>query len=188
MKFNSRGQMSAPFELLVAMIIMAFVVIIGTQMIANTETQMCLLSIDKELTEFKLSIEETAQKKASVKFDFRPEDCFNEKKVTIKLHQFIDDPATCAARCGDPRDSCFIIFFSAPNLSNGYKQKCLDIAEYTTFLGEDADCATTGALEGYTAMKPIGDAADVLLPGTYVLRDVSPAGNAYPKICVFRRA
>jgi len=26
------------------------------------------------------------------------------------------------------------------------------------------------------------------LPGTYVLRDVSPAGNAYPKICVFRRA
>ena len=180
--------MSAPFELLVAMIIMAFVVIIGTQMIANTENQMCLLSIEKELTEFKSNIEETVAKKASVKFDFRPEDCFNERKVTIKLHQFIDDPTTCAARCGDPRDSCFIIFFSAPNLSNGYKQKCLDIAEYTTFLGVDEACDTSGTLEGYKAMTPIGDAADNLLPGTYVLRDVSSAGNAYPKICIFRRA
>jgi hypothetical protein len=185
---NEKGQMSAPFELMVAIIIMAFVVIIGAQMLANTNEQMCLLSIESELKEFKLNIEKTAQERASIKFDFRPEDCFNERKTTIQIVQFNDDPATCASRCGDPRDSCFVLFFSSLDLANGYKQKCLNIAEYTFFLGADAQCSIGEDLKGFVAMNPIGDAADNLLPGTYILRDVAPAGEAYSKICVFRRA
>ena len=48
-----KAQMSSPFELLVAIIIMSFVVIIGSQMLANVNDQVCLAGIDKELTEFK---------------------------------------------------------------------------------------------------------------------------------------
>ncbi len=175
---NETGQVSAPFELFVAMIIMAFVVIIGLQMLNNIQSQVCMASVDKELTEFKTKFEDTANNLASNKFFFSPEKCFNENKVIIKI-ETLANAKQCSAKCGTPSNKCFTVMFYAPDVPNGYKDKCLNLPTYTSFLIEG--CDTTGDLAGYNAVDP----RDAIRLGQYVTRNIAQAGDTYPKICTY---
>ena len=178
---NSKGQVSAPFELFVAIIIMTFVVIIGVQMLNNIQSQVCMASVDKELSEFKSKIEDTANNMASNKFFFSPEKCFNENKVIIKI-ETLNTAKQCSAKCGTPVDTCFTIMFYAPDVPNGYKDKCLNLPTYTSF--PEALCESTGDVAGYDVVDP----RDAIRLGQYVTRNVAQAGDTYPKMCVFYRA
>ncbi len=177
--------MSAPFELLVAIIIMGFVVIIGSQMLTASQNQICRSGIDKELTEFKSFLEDTTQKKSTNKFTFIPEDiCFNTSQATIRIAKYADTKI-CASKCPFSAGSCFVLMFSAnlPNNQGGMLiEKCLNIPEYTNFTTSD-ECNTGSDLssKGY---KPINPGDDLPL-GQYVLKSVSLIGQSYPSICVF---
>ena len=180
-----RGQVSAPFELFVAIIIMSFVVIIGIQMLTNVQAQVCLASVDKELGEFKSKLEDTANNMASNKFFFSPERCFNENKVIIKV-ETLSSTKQCSAKCGTPVDKCFTVMFYAPDVPNGYKDKCLNLPVYTSFLtqGGEGGCESLDDVAGYEAVDP----RDQIRLGQYVTRNVAQAGDTYPKMCVFYKA
>ena len=189
-KFNTRAQMSSPFELLVAVIIMTFVIIIGTQMLGATQKGICAASVDRELTKFKINIESTANDRSANKFEFRPDNCYNESKAITKIQQF-NTPAECGARCGIAGlNSCFVLFFYAPDLpGQNIPPKCLNISQYTTFIGQnDSKCSTANQeLAGFNPIVPVGSSTDNIFPGTYALRNVSSAGETYPSVCVFWR-
>ena len=178
---KAQGQVSAPFELFVAIIIMAFVIIIGIQMLNNIQSQVCMASVDKELTEFKSKIEDTANNMASNKFFFSPQKCFNESKAIIKI-ETLDSTKQCSAKCGTPVDTCFTVMFYAPDIPNGYNDKCLNLPTYTSFL--ESSCETTDDVAGYDVVDP----RDEIRLGQYVTRNVAQAGDTYPKMCVFYRA
>jgi len=180
---NSKGQVSAPFELFVAIIIMTFVIIIGIQMLSNIQAQVCMASVDKELTEFKSKIEDTANNMASNKFFFSPERCFNENKATIKV-ETLSSTAQCSAKCGTPVDTCFTVVFYTADIPNGYKDKCLNLPTYTSFLTDPNTCPEENEVAGYTAIDP----RDAIKLGQYVTRNVAQAGDTYPKMCVFYKA
>jgi hypothetical protein len=179
---SQKAQVSAPFELFVAIIIMGFVVVIGSQMLIAANQQVCMNSVDKEMTTFKLYLEDTANRKSSSKFDFQPESCFDKSKAVIKIEK-VANSKQCAAACGKPTETCFIFLFNAPDIANGFRQKCLNLSAYTSFFVEEQTCPA-GDLDGYEVLKP----SDGLKVGSYVLRNVSKAAETYPKICVFYRA
>lgn len=184
---NSKAQVNSPFELLVAIIIMGFVVIIGSQMIANANDQVCLATIDKEITEFKLKLEDTASFRTSNKFEFRPNEtsCYNENKSIVKIEKY-SDSKKCGTVCGRATDSCFVFTFQASDIANGLIQKCLNLPVYTSFV-TGSDCPTDEAdLSGFDPINPTA-AGQRISSGTYILRNVAAAGKTYPVICTYRR-
>jgi len=179
----SKGQVSAPFELFVAIIIMSFVIVIGIQMLNNVQAQVCMASVDKELTEFKSKIEDTANNMASNKFFFLPERCFNENDAIIKI-ETLSNTKQCSAKCGTPVDKCFTIMFYTPDVPNGYNDKCLNLPTYTSFLEDEETCKAIDDVAGYDVVDP----RDEIRLGQYVTRNVAQAGDTYPKICVFYKS
>ena len=181
-RFNQHGQASAPFELFVAVIIMSFVIVIGYQVLEEVKKQVCLNSVDKEMTTFKYNLEDTVNRKSSTKFLFSPEgDCFSSKGTIMKI-QTETNPKVCDARCGYPADVCFVMTFMNPKVSNAFKVKCLDLPQYTNFPTELCNSGGGDELTTYTPIDPMNGQ---LLPGLYALRNISAAGETYPKVCVY---
>ena len=189
-KTNSNGQVNSPFELLVSITIMTFVIIIGSQMIMATNDQVCLAEVEKELKEFKLNIEDIAANSgSSIKFEFRPntKSCFIESKAIINIVKYTDS-RKCGAICDKATNSCFVLKFSASDLANGFKSKCLNLPVFTSFVEDPTNCPTDEpALDGYKQTNP-SVKEQGLRSGTYILRNVAPAAKTYPLICTYRRA
>jgi uncharacterized protein (UPF0333 family) len=189
-KINSRGQVNSPFELLVAIIIMGFVILIGTQMIASANDQVCFSVVKKEMVEFSDSLENSSEYRTSTKFSFRPNEkqCYNESQSIMKIVKYANQ-TKCSAVCGQPLNSCFIMVFGAEDIVNGYEDICLNIPTYTSFVSDTTTCPTNEpSLNGYNALEVISTGKNLTLPsGTYIIRNVAPAGKTYPVICTYWR-
>lgn len=189
MFFQQRGQVNSPFELLVAIIIMGFVIIIGSQMIASTNDQVCLAGVEQAMTEFKLKLEDTDSFRTSNQFNFRPvsNNCYNENQSIMTIEFIRGNSRRCGAVCGRAVDSCFVLTYQASDVVNGFKQKCLNLPVYTSFV-DGSSCPTQEqALSGYTAINPsaVQEVGPSIPSGNYVLRNVAAAGKTYPEICVY---
>lgn len=98
---NNKGQASAPFEVLVAVILMGFVIVAGTWALTNLSENTCIGDKRQELSEFKEAIKDVVLGSdltvKNLSFDVRP--CFNQKfeKITLKTYA---SPTRCAAFCG----------------------------------------------------------------------------------------
>lgn len=183
---NEKAQASAPFELFVAVIIMAFVIVVGYTALERVNTEVCINTVEREMTKFKVNLEGTVNLKSQNKIFFSPDDrCFASKQTIMKI-ETEDDRRVCAARCNYPSDTCFIMTFSNPNISGAFRTKCLDLPNYTNFVIEA--CGETAELagEGYTAVDPTKNGQ--IRSGVYVFSNISPAGKTYPDICVFYKA
>ena len=179
---EKKGQASAPFELFVAVIVMSFVVIVGTFVLNSVWDQVCLNSVDNEMTKFKLAIEDTVAKKSNNSVSFKPDPrCFssNTNEPTVWL-EVINDKRVCAARCNYPSEECRVITYNNPKISNAFKQKCLDLPIYTNITMSDCHDSTTS--ESYEPINP-AFATGGLRAGTYIIKNVSAIGDQYPKIC-----
>jgi hypothetical protein len=180
------GQASAPFELFVAVIIMAFVVIVGYSMLTYINREICLNSVDKEMTKFKLNLEDTVNRKSSTKFSFHPDSaCFASKKTVMKIELY-KEPQTCAARCPSSANECYLMTFSNPMVANAFRQKCLELPELTNFISDQSTICRDDLLgsEGYNVVDPTMEG---ITPGVYVLKNATPLGEAYTKVCVWHK-
>lgn len=183
---GTRAQASAPFELFVAVIIMTFVVVVGYQVLESVSREVCLNSVEREMTTFKIKLEDTVARKSSNKFMFSPQGGCFESKGTIMKIDVEKDSKICANRCGYPSDSCYVMTFANPNIAGAFRQKCLELPPYTTFA--TTDC---GQIEGpdsadYGPIDPISIGA--LQVGSYITRNISAAGETYPNVCVFYKS
>lgn len=188
--FSNKAQMSSPFELFVAVIIMTFVVIIGTQMLNVSQEQICLASIEGEISKFENNLQETANNRTATRFEFRPQTCYNENTATARIFRF-NDSVVCGAKCGTSgMQTCHVLVFYTSDIAGGYIEKCLRISPNTSFVElTDGRCSAADfGLEGFTQIFPFGDSGNDLLSGTYALRNVSTAAQTYPSICIFRRS
>ncbi|MFA5741585.1 MAG: hypothetical protein WC874_01770, partial [Candidatus Izemoplasmatales bacterium] len=188
-KISQRGQVSAPFELMVAVIIMAFVIIIGTSLLMQVQQQVCKNNNDKEIEKFILNLDNTVEYRSSSKFFLKFDDCFNENKATIGIQVERAGPnssSNCNLACGRPTERCHIFVFYTPDISGGYISKCLDVPEFTNFETGDACSGTEegGAEEGYTVIMPellsvtsgstiVAEGQPRLKSGSYIFENVS---------------
>jgi hypothetical protein len=180
-----RAQASAPFELMVAVIIMSFVMVVGYVVLSNVNEQVCLNSVDREMTEFKLAMEDSVSRMSSIPLTFHPEgSCFSSKKSKLLIYNE-ETASVCSAVCGFAADKCYIMKFSSDNAVST-KRKCLNLPSFTSFIVDSqcGDQVLTGS--GFSPINPTIEGS--FLPGSYVIRNISPAGNAFPLICVYYKS
>ncbi len=186
LQLGERAQAAAPFELLVAVIIMSFVMVVGYVVLDDVNTQVCLNSVDREMTEFKLAIEDSVSRMSSSPLTFRPEgSCFSSKKSMLQI--YTEQTSTvCSAVCGFASNECYIMKFSS-DLPGSTKRKCLNLPPYTNF--QTGDTCTDTTLQGSGYNRTVDPTAQgQFLPGSYVIRNISSVGDMFPKICVYYKA
>lgn len=181
--FSEGGQASAPFELMVAVIIMSFVMVVGYMVLDTVNTQVCLNSVDREMTEFKLALEDSVARMSSTPLVFRPEGtCFNSKKAHLKIY-VEENRSRCSSICGFAANSCFVMYFDIDEMMGSTKVKCLNLPAFTSFQEEPTCVDSVLQGQGYSTIDPTIEGK--FLPGSYIIRNISPAGHPFPMICVW---
>ncbi len=191
MKFirKNKGQVSAPFELLVAVVIMAFVVIVGWKVLTDAKLQSCLNTVDKSMTDFKINLEDTANRRSENFFNFSPDrTCFYSKDSAMKIY-LEKSSSVCAAICKRPVQECYVLKFANQSIPNAAKNKCLELPTYTSFTASGDLCTNIDQTlyRGYEPVNPLGDDGDNLGIGQYVFKYVALQGQAFPQICIWFR-
>jgi hypothetical protein len=189
---NNKAQMSAPFELMVAIIIMGFVVVVGYSLMTELQKNMCQNDVDKAVTVFKNNLELAINNSTVQSFKFDYEGCFRESEAIAYISKH-SDPRICERLCGEYRNTCFSLTFNATFSKGGgpYVSKCLKIPDLTNFEpGNSVDCSelqsADPSLDGFSIPSIQGSniKENLILKGNYVLRTVS-SSSIVPKVCVF---
>lgn len=175
--FSRKGQVSAPFELLIAVILMGFVITIGIYAMTTMEKQRCINETDKKLGELKEALETVAKAKGQFSLDFFLPRCGRD--IRVRLGEYTDS-YLCSIVCGGSRDICILLDYSAEGMP--FMRKCINISTLTEFEGEPGSrtCPSREGLELQDWRVEDIRQGDYILVSAYV---VTPA--AKPTICAY---
>ncbi len=176
-----KGQESAPFELLVAIIVMGFVLIVGYKAIEVFQEERCKGEIESALQDLKSHIQITTRDGFPTRFKFSiPSGCFEDAEVQLKAHS---DKRLCSTLCGEGGDSCVALEY----YSQGYARKvCVNIPLVTNFKGQSSpgECTDRSADDPKYVLH---DFFEGIPAGSYELFNVTPPNHAFPVICAYRK-
>ncbi len=178
--FNSKGQEAAPFELLIAVIVMTFVIMIGLTAMNVLLTKECEGRIDSQMEELKTDIEKVAGGEGKESSYFEMPGCFSEKDSKLEIVDR-DDRRICTYYCGSG-EQCTLLVFTNPNYHNAV---CLRISSATVFLAGDP-CDTSKLVEGTTEYCIDQWKAEPIKPGRYILIREFSLYTDTPVVCVYR--
>lgn len=182
---KQKAQMSAPFELLVAIIVMTFVIIAGNYALANLNENTCLGNKRQDFSNLNSSLREIVlgSDLAYRTIDFSTKACYNEKYENVKLNVVTDDKERCERICGSGT-SCVLLEYSYVNPEKlDYKQPIPPICTYLpTNLVFETGTTQCGQLEQYeTLINP----RENISPGRYKIYKKSGVG-ANHTICMIK--
>ncbi|MAG22342.1 MAG: hypothetical protein CL943_03515 [Candidatus Diapherotrites archaeon] len=182
--FNKKGQEAAPFELLIAVIVMGFVIFVGMQAMERLYIQKCFGTTDAKLEEMKTILEVAVDQKSPQSINFRLSGCFNEEDELMKITDW-DEPSFCADFCGSPKKLCTLLEYSYSGKNSFSVRKCLNIPPDTVFPSQSfagAKCRdredTSYELQDFDVRIPQGD---------YLLTNATLATDTFPTICAYYR-
>ena len=179
MKMNQKGQEAAPFELMVAVVLMTFVIVMGLQAIEVLNRTACEGNMLKNMEHIKTSIESVVKNKSKANTYFELPDCFNEQESSLRIIER-DDITYCSAFCGGSQAQCTILQFSSPTFT---EVKCVNISSATTF--PDASTCNPAILDGDYSVSEWK--TNPILEGQYTLiREFNLYSDA-PIVCVYQR-
>lgn len=185
MFYNNKAQVSAPFELLVAIIVMIFVIVAGTYALTNLSENTCLGNKRQDFSNFTSALREVVlgSDLAYRTIDFTTEACYNELYERTYL-DIIDDREICERFCGSGT-SCVLLYYSYEDTAR-YDYK-LPIQPVCTFLPtniffetSELECNTQG-----TNDEPINPIRDNIPSGRYKIFKTSGSG-ANHNICLVK--
>lgn len=194
MKFlrNPKGQESAPFELLIAVILMGFVLFAGYQALQRLHEQTCTHTVNSALDDMARNLQNVATGKGSAQFRFsfgecsaRINDCENFSGISssqdVMCVRLIDstDPNVCSSFCSSARSICSLIQYKSRD--NTYT-KCVDISPSTVFPAEGSAQCPTRADEGW-ALQDF--TATTIQQGTYSFLKASDLTATVPVVCAY---
>ncbi len=183
--FNEKGQESAPFELLIAVIVMGFVIFAGMQAMNQLWVQKCYGTTDAKLEEFKTVLETAVDQKSPQRINLRLSGCFDERNEEIKITDW-DEPSFCADYCGSPKKLCTLLEYSNIGTSGQGTfsiRKCLEIPPATIFPPQRFAGAKCASKDGFELI----DFDDRAIQGDYQLINKTIATDTFPTICAYRR-
>lgn len=185
---DSRGQESAPFELLVAVIVMTFVIAAGLGATQFLMQEQCKGEMGSQMEQIKTAIETVAKGRGKANVSFTMPSCFrpsespscsyasdpNASRLCIKD---TDSKQTCAYYCGGSQRSCTLLIFTSPDYSN---ISCLRISPLTQFF-------TQSPCEERTGWELQDWMANSIQQGQYSLVNAFSLANDNPYVCAYRR-
>ncbi|MFH1240234.1 MAG: hypothetical protein V1672_03375 [Candidatus Diapherotrites archaeon] len=193
---NQKGQESAPFELLVAVIIMGFVMFVGIYAMSNLQREQCYNETQKTIQDFSRTLEEVATTPGHIKsYNLAfPSGCGagTKKKVTINdVEQYTEQlflrawskPEFCATNCESSGSLCVMLhYFMA---EGGGVIKCINIPPDTVF-PDDVSGECTDKSDETPAYKLIDVRVDIP-EGYYLFQNKSSPNSTNPVICAYVR-
>lgn len=145
---NKKAQVSAPFEVLIAVIIMMFVIVSGNYALKNLSENTCLGDKRQDFSNLISSLREVilGSDLAYRTIDFKTKACYNESYEKTYLNIVSNDKDLCERYCGSGT-SCVLLMYSYVNEEKlDYKHP---IPPICTFLptnlqfGTNIDCGIT---------------------------------------------
>ena len=201
---SKKGQESAPFELLIAIIVMTFVIVIGFRALDTLNEETCIGILNKNMEELKRGMESVVETKSKVTLSVRLPNCFNEDESELAI---IDrrEQVYCSNICGGSVAQCTILRFTGTTGSGTYSStRCLNISSATDF----PDAGTCGSpiipLEPSDAFEVVEWKSDETVEytspqgvttthlvgiqqGDYTLIRQSNLFSQAPLVCVYKR-
>lgn len=191
-KMNQRAQESAPFELLIAVILMGFVILMAAQAINQLERQTCTNTINSQLERLAQNLQNVATGRGSTQFQFSFENCaakindcenFSTLSGTtdIMCIHLIDstDPNICSNYCSSARSICSLLQFKA---KNDTYTKCVEISPSTVFPAQGSAQCPDRSSEGWTLQDYTGG---TIRQGTYSFLKASDLTSTVPIVCAY---
>ncbi len=123
MMLNRKGQESAPFELLIAVIIMGFVIFVGMNAMKELSLQKCKGETESKLESLKTALQIVVTQKSPQSISYNTSSCFNPDKEITKLVEKTD-PLVCANYCGVAKNVCTILQYSYTGEGSFSMMKC----------------------------------------------------------------
>jgi len=176
---NKRGQEGAPFELLVAVIVMGFVIFIGLQAMKMLNDQRCYNETDQKVETLKTLLETVVTEGSAQNIRFSMADCYNENDMSIRIKDY-SEPALCASYCGSARNLCTLLQLYHGGDPSFSIRKCLNISPDTVFPYNVGTCPEKPEYE-------LVDFRDQIVQGTYLLTNQTSATSTYPTVCAYRK-
>jgi len=177
---SEKGQESAPFELLIAIIIMSFVIVVGFNAIQTLERETCKGTLDKNLEEIKSGIETVVKNKSKANVSFSLPSCYKEDESNLRVINRVDIDF-CSFYCGGSVSECSVLQFSSPTLTN---TKCLRISSATVF--NDRECNPEILTGQYEVVNWKSD-TEGIQEGQYTLIRQFNLFSRAPEICAYKR-
>ncbi len=184
-----KGQVSAPFEVLVAVIVMGFVILAGTYALKNLSENTCLGDKKKEMGELTSSLRDVVLGSDLTfrNISFQTKACFDAKYERIELNQY-SDPARCSAYCGGGVQCVLLeyIYEDEVKLQRKYPIQpiCTGIASNINFTTLYSDC---GLVEDDPTWQLINALNEPIGPGNYRLFRSSGATETSINFCLLKR-
>lgn len=185
---SEKGQESAPFELLVAVIIMGFVIFIGTSVMQQVNCEKCKGETNAKLDRMAIALQ-NADESGSIQpnVSFFLSGCFNQDEEKVWIED--ESGALCAAYCGAEKQLCTLLKYYGNGCGGFSIIKCLQISP-------DADFPSTtgGRCEEREGMQlvdferrdePIATGGNK--QGNYLLWNKTGQGDTFSTICAYRK-
>ncbi|HLC78920.1 MAG TPA: hypothetical protein VJG83_00685 [archaeon] len=182
--FSQKGQESAPFELLIAMIVMGFVIVIGFNALDRLNGETCKGNLNQNLEQLRSGIETVVKNKSKINVSFELPNCFTEEDSKLRIIER-DELAYCSALCGGSQAQCTVLQFSSPSYT---ESKCLRISSATTFPQEPETCdpRMLEPADGYSVANWKDPERGIEI-GQYTLIRQSNLFSSAPVVCAFKR-
>ena len=203
---NSKGQEEGPFELLVAVILMTFVIFIGLQAMDALRVQTCQGKAEKAMQELQTAIESAVNRNSITQVLFDYDKCFRPIKTTREGTPVITpevllykkaDAKQCHAICGGTETTCSFIRLANERF---IIDKCLNIPYNTDFdtpTKVSVDPTEPGACANIERFTPINLTASGNYSGGIIQPESIDTGyysfvpasttQTYPVVCVYRK-
>ena len=175
---NRKGQEAAPFELLVAVIIMGFVIFVGLNAMQTLDKQRCYNETDQKLETMKTMLETVVTERSSKSINFDTSQCYNSKDVSIRIKDY-SEPALCAFYCGSTRNLCTLLQYFQNGSGSFSIRKCVNISPDTIFPYNVGTCPEKEGSE-------LIDFREDIVQGKYLLTNRTSATSTYPTVCAYR--
>ncbi|MBN2067561.1 MAG: hypothetical protein JW744_03780 [Candidatus Diapherotrites archaeon] len=176
---NRKGQEAAPFELLIAVIVMGFVIVIGTYAINNMHWEQCKRDTEKGLNNLKNSLESITTAGSVANINFRLSGCFdpNDEIIWIEDETGVE---RCVALGAGSKPLCPILKYANKDFS---LRVPLNIPASTVFPSEPGlKCPERPG----TYLVDFED-KEMEKQGDYLLINGSSGNEAITTICAYRR-
>ncbi|MEM4598578.1 MAG: hypothetical protein QW400_02715 [Candidatus Diapherotrites archaeon] len=171
---HEKAQESAPFEVLIAVIIMGFVLYIGFMVMSDMLKQDCNNRIRASIEKFRSELENVSELRSRSKIYFNPPTCYRNQKIKVVS---ANDEVICASACDIATPSCLFILVD----SRDYVERfCLRTAVQVYFPTTLDNCPDRSS-EGYTLV----DLRDGIPIGHYDLVNETPPRQTFPIVCAY---
>ncbi len=182
---NQRGQEEAPFELLIGVIVMGFVIVIGLMALVNLRNAQCVERTELSLNALKLEIENAVSQKSTTQFSFNLSGCFNPEKEKVLI---TDSETLCKEYCETDKITCsFLEYYNDSPEYTGQRpiRKCLGISPEAVFQDPTSQ-GKCESIDNAGARYELVNFKDGIPEGFYKIINKSSAMDIHPVICAYR--